>query len=182
MVQRLLDEVMPELDGEALGEAPGETEATASSVVALELDAAGRLWLRRGELSRPVVPVRCFPWSAPSELLSLRDENDTELLFLEQPDQLDPASARALELALATAAFVLEVERVLSIEEDQEIRIWKTQTRQGRRILQTRLDEWPWPSPDGGHLMRDLAGDLFRLPPLETLDEHSQRVLWAYVG
>jgi hypothetical protein len=35
---------------------------------------------------------------------------------------------------------------------------------------------------DGGYLVRDLAGDLFRIPPLESLDERSRALLWAYVG
>jgi hypothetical protein len=80
----------------------------------------------------------------------------------------------------ADAAYAAEVAR--PIEEDYEMRIWHTMTRQGKRTFQTQLDEWPWPSPDGGHLVRDLGGDLFRLPALETLDEKSRSCLWAYVG
>ena len=63
-----------------------------------------------------------------------------------------------------------------------EVRVWHTQTRQGKRTFQTKLDEWPWASPDGGHLVRDLSGDPFRLPPVETLDEKTLERLWAYVG
>ena len=62
------------------------------------------------------------------------------------------------------------------------MRVWHTQTRQGKRTFQTKLDEWPWASPDGGHLVRDLSGDLFRLPPVETLDAKTRERLWAYVG
>ena len=37
----------------------------------------GRLWARRpGEEPVPVRLVRCFPWTAPSRLLSLRDDED----------------------------------------------------------------------------------------------------------
>jgi hypothetical protein len=148
----------------------------------LHLDAALCLWLTRGDLRVRVRPVRCFPWSSPAELISLRDENDREELLVERPSDLDPTSARALQTALLAAGFVLDIERVDSIEEDYEMRIWHTETRHGKRTFQTKLDEWPWASPDGGHLVRDLAGDLFRLPPLETLDEKTRRQLWAYVG
>jgi hypothetical protein len=148
----------------------------------LELDAALRLWLARGERRVHVKPVRCFPWSSPSELVSLRDERDREELLVERLGDLDPESARALASALDGTGFVLEVCGVESIEEDYEMRIWHTTTRQGKRTFQTKLDEWPWAAPDGGHLVRDLAGDLFRLPPLDTLDEKTRRWLWAYVG
>jgi hypothetical protein len=151
-------------------------------VARLHLDASACLWLSRGELLVRVRPVRCFPWSSPGELVSLRDENDREELLVERPGELDPTSARALETALLAAGFVLDIQSVESIEEDYEMRIWHTETRHGKRTFQTKLDEWPWASPDGGHLVRDLAGDLFRLPPLDTLDEKTRRQLWAYVG
>ncbi len=163
-------------------DAPPATRAAAAGSVRLRLDAASRLWLERGDHRVRVKPLRCFPWSAPGELVSLRDEEDREALLVQRPDDLDPASAAALGAALLGTGFVLEVERVDSIEEDYEMRIWHTVTRQGKRTFQTKLDEWPWASPDGGHLVRDLAGDLFRLPPLETLDERSRKWLWAYVG
>jgi hypothetical protein len=146
------------------------------------LDEAFRLWLVRGEQRVPVRPVRCFPWSAPGELVSLRDEQDREQLLVAHPSELDATSLRALATALGGAGFVLEVERIESIEEDYEMRIWHAQTRHGKRTFQTKLDEWPWATPDGGHLVRDLAGDLFRLPPLETLDPKTRDWLWAYVG
>lgn len=148
----------------------------------LRLDAAQRLWLERGGSSVRVRPVRCFPWSSPFELVSLRDEQDREHHLVKHLQELDPGSARALEVAMLGAGFVLEVKSVESIEEDYEVRVWHTHTQHGKRTFQTKLDEWPWASPGGGHLVRDLAGDLFRLPPIETLDEKTRGWLWAYVG
>lgn len=148
----------------------------------LRLGQGQRLLLERGGQSICVRPVRCFPWSAPDQLISLRDEDETEHHLVRDASELDAESARALRTAMQSAGFVLEVSAIESIEEDYEVRVWKTQTRHGKRTFQTRLDEWPWQSPDGGHLLRDLSGDLFRLPPLETLDAKSRRWLWAYVG
>ncbi len=148
----------------------------------LRLGHGQRLWLERNGKSVCVKPVRCFPWSAPDQLISLRDDDDNEHHLVRDTTELDAESARALRTAIQSAGFVLEVSAIESIEEDYEVRVWRTQTRHGKRTFQTRLDEWPWPSPDGGHLMRDLSGDLFRLPPLETLDAQSRQWLWAYVG
>jgi hypothetical protein len=35
--------------------------------------------------------------------------------------------------------------------------------------------------PSGGLLIRDVAGDLYRLPEPETLDKKSRALLWAFV-
>lgn len=159
-----------------------QTQRSTDVVPTLRLGVGQWLWLERGRASLRVKPVRCFPWSSPEELISLRDDADREHHLVTHVADLDTASAAALRQALASAGFVLEVCAIESIEEDFELRVWHTQTRHGRRTFQTRLDEWPWASPDGGHLVRDLAGDLFRLPPVETLDATSRECLWAYVG
>src|SRR5881628_3439065 len=66
---------------------------------------------------RGAVRVRqCFPWSEPHQHLSLRDVEDTEVAFVENPASLGAASREALERAIAEAGFVLQVTRVLSIE------------------------------------------------------------------
>jgi len=129
------------------------------------------------------VPVRvrqCFPWSEPQRHLSLRDAEDKEIALVDDPASLGVASRAALERALAEAGFVLEVRRVVSIEEEVEIRQWEVETRHGPRSFQTHLDDWPRVLPNGGLLIRDVAGDLYRLVVTE-LDRKSRELLWAFV-
>ena len=136
------------------------------------------------EVAGTAVAVRlrqCFPWSAPRRHLSLRDGDEREVAFVDDPAGLPEGSRRALERALAEAGFVLRVTRVRSIDEEVEIRHWSVDTAQGARTFQTHLDEWPRPLPDGGLLIRDVAGDLYRLPAPEELDRASGALLWAYV-
>jgi len=132
---------------------------------------------------RGPVPVRvrqCFPWSEPHRHLSLRDNEEREVVLVEDPATLGAASREALERALAEAGFVLEVTRVVSIEEEVEIRQWTVETRHGPRSFQTHLDDWPRVLPSGGLLIRDVAGDLYRLMVAE-LDRKSRDLLWAFV-
>ena len=129
------------------------------------------------------VPVRlrqCFPWSEPGLHLSLRDDADREVAIVDDPAELDAESRVAIEQALAEAGFVLEVTRVLDIDEEVEIRQWTVETQQGNRLFQTHLDDWPRVLPNGGLLIRDVAGDLYRLMP-EQMDKHSRELLWAFV-
>ena len=132
---------------------------------------------------RGVIPVRvrqCFPWSEPHRHLSLRDTEEREIALVDDPATLGAGSREALERALAEAGFVLEVTRVVSIDEEVEIRQWTVETRHGPRSFQTHLDDWPRSLPGGGLLIRDVAGDLYRLTVTE-LDKKSRDLLWAFV-
>ena len=148
----------------------------------LELSPDGRLVARTGTRTRPVVVRRCFPWSEPGRYISLRDEDQNEVALVKDVSDLAPASRNALELAMAEAGFVFEVTRVKEVEEEVEIRHWQVETRQGTRSFQTRLDDWPRALPGGGFLIRDVAGDLYRLPEPEQMDKVSRELLWAFVG
>lgn len=156
--------------------------AEAGEGLRLERRRDGRLWARRRGGSRPVRIRALFPWSSTSEHVSLRDDDDREVALVADAGDLEPRSGAALDGAMDVTAFVLEVRSILEIEEEVEIRVWRVETRQGTRTFQTRLDDWPWEVPGGGWLIRDVAGDLYRLPGIETLDERSRELLWGFVG
>ena len=151
----------------------------------------GTLVLRNGGDGRllavvggKVVPVRlrqCFPWTEPTRHLSLRDADDEEVAFVDDPAELAPAARDALERALAEASFVLDVLRVVSVEEQVEIRQWRVETAQGARAFQTHLDDWPRTLPNGALLIRDVAGDLYRIADPRGMDARSRQLLWAFV-
>lgn len=146
----------------------------------LAIDESGQLFV----VEDPTVPVRvrqCFPWSEPHRYLSLRDASDKEIAMVDDPAALDEASRSALERALGIAGFVLEVARVVNIEEEVEIRQWSVETTSGPRSFQTHLDEWPRVLPDGELLIRDVAGDLYKLGAPRTLDRKTRELLWAFV-
>jgi hypothetical protein len=155
-------------------------EQDAGTEVVLRIGADGRLVALVGGDAVPVGVRQCFPWSEPHRHLSLRARDDREVLLVEEPAALDAASREALEQALAESGFVLEVTRVVAVEEEVEIRHWTVETRQGDRSFQTHLDDWPRSLPGGGLLIRDVAGDLYRLPAPHELDARSRELLWAF--
>lgn len=162
---------------------PVEPARTAAAQGGLELEqgADGQLWARKGRERRAVHVCRCFPWSDPDRMLSLRDADDEEFALVREPAELDPASGRALRDALRQAGFVFEVTGIERVEEEVEIRVWEVRTEQGRRRFQTRRDDWPRSVPGGGLLIRDVGGDLFHIARPEALDRRSQDWLWAFV-
>ena len=157
------------------------TRILAEEPLVLERRSDGRLWARRGERECAVVVRRCFPWSQAKLYVSLRDDDHNEIALVRDPAELAPASRQALVEAMAEAGFIFEVIRVLEVEEEVEIRHWTIHTVQGHRTFQTRLDDWPRPLPGGGFLIRDVAGDLYRLPEPRTLDPKSRALLWSFV-
>jgi len=147
----------------------------------LERRRDGQLWAVRNGEERPVRVHRLFPWSEDARHVSLRDAGNREFALVGPEEDLDPSSARALEEAMVAAGFVLEVTTVLDIEEEIEIRVWRVETRQGTRVFQTHLDDWPRETPGGGLLIRDVAGDLYFVPDPAALDASSRAWLWAFV-
>ena len=160
---------------------PIEPKPSYRHPVSVRMHGDGRLVAIVGERTVPVKLRQCFPWSEPIRHISLRDADDKEVALVEEPASLDADSRQALELALAEAGFVLEVTRVLEIEEEIEIRQWTVETKQGNRLFQTHLDDWPRVLPGGGLLIRDVAGDLYRLADPGKLDKKSRALLWAFV-
>ncbi|MGH7530090.1 MAG: DUF1854 domain-containing protein [Gemmatimonadales bacterium] len=154
---------------------------TGRGPLTLEIRTDGSLWAMRDGEERAVWVRRCFPWTEAARFVSLQDAGDDEFALIRDPAELDPASRAALEHALALAGFIFEIRQVVEIDEEVEIRRWVVETGQGRRSFQTRLDDWPRRLPDGGLLIRDLTGDLYRLARVAALDARSRELLWAFV-
>jgi Domain of unknown function (DUF1854) len=145
----------------------------------LTVDKAGRLRLHGETGPVQVRPISCFPWSSPGEYVSLRDADDREVALIRGAQSLDTASRAALEQTLAQTSFVFVVNRIDSVEDELELRVWKVYTDQGPRTFQTKLDQWPEAINCEAMVIRDLAGDLYRIKP-HSLDPKSQKLFWAF--
>ena len=139
----------------------------------------GQLWAVLPDKATPVWVRRCFPWTAPARFVSLRDRDEEEVALVRDLDELEPDSRRVLAASLAEAGFVLEVVGVKQVEDEIEIRTFHVQTKQGPRRFQTLRDEWPRPMPDGGILLKDVAGDLYLVADPKALDRTSRDQLSA---
>jgi hypothetical protein len=167
--------------GRVRGEAESGEEGNASAL-RLERRRDGRLWGVRGDEETPVKVRRLFPWSEQGPYLSLRDASNRELAVIGPTDAIDLGSAKLLDEADRAAGFVFEIARVLQVEDEIEIRVWRVETRQGPRVFQTRRDDWPLEIPGGQVLIRDVAGDLYLVTDPDALDRRSRDFLWAFVG
>ena len=158
-------------------------EASRETVQALcaERRQDGQVWICNDGAWVAVRACTCFPWTEPTRYVSLRDEDDREIVLIRDLDDLEADSRAVIEDALKEVRFVLQVERIESIDEEFEIRNWKVRTRQGPRTFQTEHDAWPRPLSDGGLLIKDVAGDLFYVANLDKLDDDSKKLLWPFL-
>ena len=131
---------------------------------------------------RRVVLRPCFPWTHPTEFLTVRDMDGNELTQINTLDDLDATSRKAVREALTEARFSFLITRIEAIEKDFELRLWRVETAQGKRTFQTKLEDWPQTLAGGGVVIRDLAGDLYHVPDPDLLDKRSGRLLWAFRG
>ncbi len=147
----------------------------------LEQRGDGRLWASNGGLATPVTVHRCFPWSAPTKYISLRNDDGDEVELVRDATALPQPARDALGDALVVAGFVLTINRVLEIEEEIEVRTWNVITDQGPRRFQTARDEWPRDLAGGGFIIKDVAGDLYHVADVQAMDTRSRKLLWPLV-
>jgi hypothetical protein len=148
----------------------------------LERRRDGQIWaVREGSEDVAVRVQPCFPWTHTRRYVSVRDADDNELALVADLGELDEGVRGLIEEALAEIGFVLEITRLDSLETEFEIRNWKVETRQGPFTFQTKLDDWPHPLPGGGLLIRDVAGNLFRIADPHALNAHSRKLLHPFV-
>ena len=153
---------------------------TMGSPPRLRRDSDGALKLIRDGKSIAVLLRPCFPWSAPTRFLSLRENENKEVYLINRLEDLDEASRRAVESVLSESTFTLELTAIKKIKREYDLRLWTVETRQGPRRFQTRLDDWPRNLPDGSMVIRDLAGDLYHVATPDALDRRSARLLWSF--
>lgn len=147
----------------------------------LELNEDGQLYFLKEKKREEVFLQRCFPWSHPSDFISLRNSKGEEVHLVDSVNKLPDRLLGIMNQALVEQGFCFRITEIDSIDEDFELRSWQVKTEQGERRFQTAQDEWPIPLSDGGFLVKDLFGDLYRVPPDDELPLQSRKKLSFYI-
>ena len=149
----------------------------------VHLDPLGRLVLTPpgGAPVAGVTPVRCFPFSAPSERISFLDAEGRELFCLESLDRLLPEERALVERELARREFIPVVRRIRSISPGAEPTIWQVETDRGEARFTLPSEDNVRRLGEHGALVADAHGVRYRVPDLRRLDAHSPRLLARYI-
>jgi hypothetical protein len=157
------------------------THAMSGTTPAFDLvhDEQGKLGLKRPgeEDARDVRVRRAFPWSNPSELISIRSSEGKELVLIDSLVGLPDRLRQTIEDTLGGTVFIPRITRVDDVDVRFGYQQWKVQTDRGPAEFRVQEREDIRFLPDGRFSLRDADGNVYELPPLNTLDEHSLRAV-----
>ena len=142
-------------------------------------DDRGKLTLRRpGEEDVADVRIRrAFPWSRPDRFVSIRSSEGKELLLIEDGSSLPAETRTLIEQNLDASAFIPSITRVDSVDVRFGYQQWKVQTDRGPADFRVQEREDIRFLPDGRFTLKDADGNIYELPRLDALDEHSRKAV-----
>lgn len=149
--------------------------------ISLRRDAFARLVLSLAEgRELIVVPVRCFPFTAPTERIALCDEHGREVHCIAELADL-PSDLRGLvEEELVRREFIPTVRRICSIVPRAEPTTWTVETDRGPTTFQLTSEDHVR-RLGAGALIADAHGVRYRVLDTAQLDAHSRTLLGRYL-
>ncbi|MEM8876183.1 MAG: DUF1854 domain-containing protein [Planctomycetota bacterium] len=152
---------------------------TTSTELTFTLDDQGRLHVLCDgvEKADDVTAVRNFPWTNPNEHVSIRNRDGDELVHVDDLNDLSRPDRQAIEGWLARNTFIPKIRRVSRLHTASAYMKWEVDTDRGATEFKVQEREDIRRLGDGRHTIRDTSGTVYELPPLETLDTGSRRVL-----
>lgn len=142
-------------------------------------DAQGKLTLHRpGEADMKDIRLRrAFPWTKPTQFVSVRSSDGNEILLIDDVAQLEETQQHLVNDYLSDAVFIPKITRIDAVDVRFGFQQWKVQTDRGPIEFRVQEREDIRFLPDGRFNVRDADGNVYELPPLATLDEQSRRAL-----
>lgn len=142
-------------------------------------DDRNRLVLKRpGQEDAVDVRIRrSFPWSEPRKKISVRSPDGKELLLIDDLDALPDPQRRFIDEVLADTYFIPRISRIENLDMRFQHQEWRVQTDRGPVTFRVQEREDVRFLGDGRFTVKDADGNLYELPRLNELDEHSRRMI-----
>ncbi|MGK9250909.1 MULTISPECIES: DUF1854 domain-containing protein [Paenibacillus] len=139
--------------------------------------------VRGGEQMGRVKLVRCFPYSLPDRLISIRSyEDNVEIALLAELDLLEEESRQAAVLELERSYIIPRIERIVSIRKKGSEWIWSVETDYGPSTLRMSiLHEGIHELSDDRWIVTDDDQRRYELSGLERMDRNS-REQWGKIS
>jgi hypothetical protein len=142
-------------------------------------DAKGRLVLKRSDQAdvEDVRVRRVFPLSHDDRYISIRTSEGKELLLIEDLKSVEPETQKIIREMLVNTSFVPRIEHVDDVDVRFGYQQWKVQTDRGPAEFRVQEREDIRFLPDGRFRIKDADGNVYEMPSLARLDEHSQKAV-----
>ena len=154
-----------------------------SDAFKLSRNPTGRLvcTLADGAEHANVVPVRAFPLAAPDEGLSILNQAGHEIVWIDRLSDLASDTRKLLEEELASREFMPEIARIEAVSSFATPSTWTVTTDRGTTAFVLRGEEDIRRLADGGLLIADNHGILYRIRDRSALDRGSRRILGRFL-
>jgi len=128
-----------------------------------------------GEWSKVTVR-RAFPYSDPDHYIALYADEE-EIGIVRDLAGVDADSRAVLAEELRKRYHVPVIQRILAIEEEQNVTRWRVETDSGPRTFEVHSRRSFRRLPGGGLVIVDVDTNRFRIPDRNALDARSRRLL-----
>jgi hypothetical protein len=120
---------------------------------------------------------RMFPLSRPESLIALCDKFGNEIGVVMDPSHLDEESREALYQELDMAYFIPKITQIHEIKEEYGVVRWRVDTDRGPRQFEVRSRHDIRSMGQGRFIVRDMDGNRYDVPDMNTLDAASRGLL-----
>ncbi len=144
----------------------------------LRTDDRGRMYIQRdGFEDQQVIARRAFPWSKPSQFISLRNKDGNELALIESLDEAPNEAREQIARFLSVGTFIPKISRIEQINMEHGYQLWDVHTEAGTLQLRVQEREDIRFLSETRFSVKDANGNVYEIPNVNELDEQSQREL-----
>lgn len=134
-----------------------------------------------GTVVKNLTPMSLFPLSEDNKNIVLLDAKKQEIFYIDNLQQLEPALANIIQVALLRNRFILKLLKIHKVSSLRTPAEWKVLTDRGESSLIFSSEEAIRRLPDDGALIQDSQGIRYLVPKIGSLDSSSRKVIEYYI-
>lgn len=134
-----------------------------------------------GTVVKNLTPMSLFPLSEDNKNIVILDEKQQEIFYIDDLQQLEPALANIIQVALLRNRFILKLLKIHKVSSLRTPAEWKVLTDRGESSLIFSSEEAIRRLPDDGALIQDSQGIRYLVPKIGSLDSSSRKVIEYYI-
>lgn len=144
----------------------------------------GQLALYQGSelVAQPVTPVLAFPFSSPTESISIVDEYSKEMLWLDHLGQLEESSRKVIQKYLNRREFRPQIQRIVSVNTYATPSVWNIQTDLGPYKFELPSEESIRRLGGQRLVLSHANGMQFMIDNMRELDAKSRQILARFMA
>lgn len=142
-----------------------------------------RLIKMDGSVIEDLEPRRLFPFTNHNMFITLLDNNEKEVGFVRDLEELDDTSVKALEECFEEYYMVPKILKIIDCEDKFGTLKWTVETDRGRVSfsIKNRHSDIKRLYPSKKIIIRDSNDNRYEIKNSDELDAHSLRLLFSYI-